>query len=42
VLERARLVLREYDDLASPFGEPFEQFETSLPPRSGSNDGFCL
>ena len=25
VLESARLVLREYDDLASPFCEPFEQ-----------------
>jgi hypothetical protein len=33
VLERPRLVLREHDDLASPFGEPFEQFETSLPPE---------
>ncbi len=32
VLERARLVLREYDDLASSFSESFEQFETSLPP----------
>ncbi len=32
VLERPRLVLREHDDLASPFGESFEHSVTSLPP----------
>ena len=38
VLESARLVLREYDDLASPFCEPFEQVETSLRLRAARND----
>src|SRR4029079_10201240 len=32
VLERARLVLREYDDLTSPFSESLEHCLTSLPP----------
>ncbi len=36
VLESARLVLREYDDLASPFCEPFEQVGDLSPPEGGA------
>ena len=38
VLERARLVLREYDDLAGTLGEPFEHLEPLFRRRSGASD----
>ena len=42
VLERARLVLREYDDLAGTLGEPFEHSDSSLSPPSGASGSWAF